>query len=259
MYFYHHKRASLVVLALLAGLGIIPGKQAWGSNFQVSPVKVSLSSQVSNQVLTIRNTSDETLRFQIKTYAWSQDTQGEMQLTATEDIVVFPGLLSLNPGEERRIRVGTLTPVSTVEKAYRIFVEELPPLKTPNLNNPGIKILTKMGLPIFLQPNQQVIDGRIDNVNINYSRLSFNVKNIGNTHLIAQTIRVKGTDITGKTVFNKERNGWYILPSISQPYELHIPQVDCSKTQTLLIEVKTEQKVLTEKLDIPQGACKNPK
>ncbi|MBD2665453.1 hypothetical protein B6N60_04409 [Richelia sinica FACHB-800] len=259
MYFYHHKRASLVVLALLTGIGIIPGKQAWSSNFQVSPVKVSLSSQVSNQVLTLRNTSDETLRFQIKTYAWSQDNQGEMQLTPTEEIVAFPGLLSLNPGEERRIRVGTLTPVSTVEKTYRIFVEELPPLKTPNQSNPGIKILTKMGLPIFLQPNQQVVNGKIDNININKNRLVFNVKNTGNTHFIAQIIRVKGTDITGKTVFNKERNGWYILNGISQPYELNISQPECSKTQTLLIEVKTEQKVLTEKLEMPTGACKNPK
>ncbi|BAY20615.1 hypothetical protein NIES2100_03570 [Calothrix sp. NIES-2100] len=256
---FSHKKAGLVFLGLLAGLGLIPGQQAWGSNFQVSPVKVSLSSQVSNQLLTIRNSSDETLRFQIKTYAWSQDTKGEMQLTPTEDIVAFPGLLSLNPGEERRIRVGTLTPVGTVEKTYRIFVEELPPLKTPKINNPGIKILTKMGIPIFLQPNQQFIDGKIDNVKINQSRLSFQVKNTGNTHFIAQNIRVKGTDVTGKTVFNKERNGWYILNGISQPYELNIPQSDCNKTQTLLIEVKTEQKVLTEKLDIPQGACKNTK
>ncbi|MFM2064350.1 MAG: fimbrial chaperone protein [Cyanobacteriota bacterium] len=102
---FHQKITRLAFLSLLTGLGGIQVQQAWSGNFQVNPVRVSLSGQVSNQVLTVRNDSHETLRFQTNTYAWSQDSKGEMQLTATEDIFAFPCLFSLNPGEERRVRV----------------------------------------------------------------------------------------------------------------------------------------------------------
>ncbi|MBK1986619.1 fimbria/pilus periplasmic chaperone [Sphaerospermopsis aphanizomenoides BCCUSP55] len=241
-------------MSLLTGLGLNQVQKAWGSNFQVSPVQVSLSSKVSNQVLTVHNDSNEPLRFQLKTYAWSQDAKGEMQLAATEDIVAFPGLFPLNPGEQRSVRVGTLVPVGAVEKTYRIFVEELPPPKTPNKKN-EIRVLTKLGIPIFLQPSQQVIDGKIENINISNSHLYFHLKNTGNTHFVAQKIRVKGLDGSGKSVFDQQRNGWYILAGISQPYALKIPTQECNKTQTLVLEVKTNNKVLTERSEMPKNAC----
>jgi fimbrial chaperone protein len=255
MYLFNKKITNLAFLSLLTALGLIQVKQAWGSNFQVSPVQVSLSSKVSNQALKIHNDSNETLRFQIKTYAWSQDAKGEMQLTATEDIVAFPGLFSLNPGEQRSVRVGTLAPIGAVEKTYRIFVEELPQPETTNKKSNGIRILTKMGIPIFLQPISKIVDGKIENVNINNSHLYFNIKNTGNTHFFTQKIRVQGLDGTGKSVFDQQRNGWYILAGISQPYDLKIPAQECNKTQTLVLEVKTNDKFLTERRAITKDAC----
>ncbi|WP_177176196.1 fimbria/pilus periplasmic chaperone [Trichormus sp. NMC-1] len=241
-------------MSLLTGLGLTQVQKAWGSNFQVNPVRVSLSGKVSNQVLTVRNDSNETLRFQLKTYTWSQDAKGEMQLTATEDIVAFPGLFSLNPGEKRSVRVGTLVPVGAVEKTYRIFVEELTPPTTPKNKN-EIRILTKLGIPVFLQPSQPVVDSKIENVNINNSHLYFNLKNTGNTHFVAQKVRVQGLDGTGKSVFDRQRDGWYILAGVSQPYDLKIPAQECSKTQTLVLEVKTNNKFFAERREMPKNAC----
>jgi fimbrial chaperone protein len=249
------KKKSSIILSLLLSLGLLQAQKAGASNFQVTPIKVSFSARVSSQVLTIRNVSKEALRFQLHTYTWNQDAKGEMQLDATEEIIAFPGLFSLDPGEVRSVRVGTLTPVGASEKTYRIFIEQLPSSAKPTQNTSGIRILTRIGIPIFLQPIQQVLNGRLENIAVNKSRLSFQLKNTGNVHFIAQKIRVKGLGEAGNSVFDRQRNGWYVLAGASQPYDLEIPQKECKKVRSLEIEVKTEKKVFTEKLQIPKGAC----
>jgi fimbrial chaperone protein len=90
------------------------------------------------------------LQFQLSVFAWAQSPSGEMQLEPTEDIVFFPTLLTLKPNETRRVRVGSATTQEVREKTYRIFVEELPPAGT--VAGSGVRVLTKMGIPIFVRP-----------------------------------------------------------------------------------------------------------
>ncbi|MEH2244836.1 MAG: fimbria/pilus periplasmic chaperone [Nostoc sp.] len=239
----------------MLSLGLIVIEKAGASTFGVFPIQVSFSSKVSSQVLTVRNNSNETLRFQLHTYIWKQNAKGEMQLDTTEDIVAFPGLFSLKPGQQRLVRVGTLTPVSSIEKTYRIFIEELPPEAKPNQQMNGIRILTKIGIPIFIQPSNQVLEGGVENIVISKNQINFQIKNRGNVHLIAQKIRVKGLGEADKSIFDRQRNGWYVLAGSSQPYDMKISQQECSKTRTLVIEVKTDNKVFTEKREMPKDAC----
>lgn len=253
MLFFNKK--SSIILSLLLSLGLVVIEKAGASNFGVSPVKVSFSSKVSSQLITVRNDSNETLRFQLHTYIWKQNAKGEMQLDTTEDIVAFPGLFSLKPGQKRLVRVGTLTPVSSIEKTYRIFIEELPPEAKANQQTNAIRILTKIGIPIFLQPRKQIVEGSLENIIVSKNQVNFQVKNTGNVHFVTQKIRVKGLDEGDKSVFERQRNGWYILAGTSQNYDLKMSQEECSKTRTLVIEVKTDNKVFTEKREMPKGAC----
>ncbi|MHC5595079.1 MAG: fimbrial biogenesis chaperone [Nostoc sp.] len=253
MLFFNKK--SSIILSLLLSLGLVVIEKAAASNFRVFPIKVSFSSKVSSQVLTIHNDSNETLRFQLHTYIWKQNTKGEMQLDATEDIIAFPGLFTLKPGQQRIVRVGTLTPVSSIEKTYRIFIEELPPEKKANQQPNGVSILTKVGIPIFLQPSKQVVEGVVENIDVSKNQINFQVKNTGNVHFITQKIRVKGLGEGDKSIFDRQRNGWYVLAGTSQNYDLKMSQQECSKTRTLVIEVKTDNKVFTEKREMPKGAC----
>jgi fimbrial chaperone protein len=251
--FRFNKKSSLV-LSLLLSLGLVIAEKAGASNFRVSPVKVAFSANVSSQVLTVRNDSNDTLRFQLHAYTWQQNAKGEMQLAPTEEIVAFPGLFTLKPGEERLVRVGTLTPVSAIEKTYRIFVEELPPEAKPQQPN-AIRILTRVGIPIFLQPTKQVVEGKLENIAVSQNQINFQVKNTGNVHFVAQKIRVKGLGAADKSVFDRQRDGWYILAGTSQVYDLKLSQQECSQTRTLVIEIKTNNQVFTEKREMPKGAC----
>ena len=112
---------------MVLGLVLQAGTLA-ASAFKVTPVRVNFSGP-SSTLLTLKNESDQPLRFQISSYVWSQDSKGAMQLTPTEDIVFFPALLSLNSGEERKVRVATTVTPAASAKTYRIFFEELPPLE----------------------------------------------------------------------------------------------------------------------------------
>src|SRR2546421_6591721 len=143
-------RKSFAQAVMVLGL-VLQAEFLAASAFKVTPVRVTFSGP-SSTLLTLKNESDQPLRFQITSFVWFQDPKGAMQLTPTEDIVFFPALLSLNPGEERKVRVAATVAAKDVEKTYRIFFEELPPLVKPENAGAQVRILTKMGIPIFVSP-----------------------------------------------------------------------------------------------------------
>ena len=116
------ERSSL----LTAIAALLVGASASAATFSVNPTQIYLSGRTTSALLTLRNDSTETLRFQLSAFAWNQSATGEILLEPTQDVVFFPALLTLKQGEERRIRVGSTVSPGAIEKTYRIFVEELP-------------------------------------------------------------------------------------------------------------------------------------
>src|SRR5688572_25193200 len=140
-------RAVAAVLAAACAAG--GGSEAAAASFTVDPTQIYLSGRSSSVLLTLHNESKDTLRFQLSVFAWAQSASGEMRLEPTQDIVFFPSLLTLKPDETRRVRVGSTAAFEAREKTYRIFVEELPPVDRAG-NRGGVRVLTKMGIPIFM-------------------------------------------------------------------------------------------------------------
>ena len=95
-----------VSVGVLVGLGLALDLAAAGfvsaSTFTINPIQVFLTDAAKSTVVTLHNTSAETLRFQLSVFAWGQSPAGEMLLTPTADIVFFPKLLTLGPREERK-------------------------------------------------------------------------------------------------------------------------------------------------------------
>lgn len=255
-------RLGRAVLALIGLCGLLlPARTADASAFRVTPIRVDLSSRASSALMTLVNESDKELRFQISVYEWAQENgSGEMQLTPTKDIVFFPSLLTLKPAEERNVRVGTARKSEAVEKTYRIFFEELPPLETADAPGAQVTVITKLGVPIFIQPQKPAPAGEVANLAYAARKLAFDVRNNGNVHFFARAVRVTGLDADGKPVFQKQREGWYVLRDGSRRYEVELSEPECAKTQTLRVEVDTnidaaEDAVLTRDLRVTNGAC----
>lgn len=251
-----HSRLQLAaLLALWHSLALCQIGPTWAANFSINPNRLLFSPKTRSALLTLPNQNPEALRFQLSLFAWDQSPTGEMQLTPTADLVVFPTLLTLAPGESRHIRVGPATPFAATEKTYRIFVEELPPLVTPEGPPTGIRIVTKMGIPIFLQPATVIQQGHISSLAVRHGTLSFQVHNTGNVHVVEQAIRVKGFGATADSLFEHQVAGWYVLAGGFRIHALELPKDACAKIRALAIEIQTEGKTLQERFDVPSGAC----
>jgi fimbrial chaperone protein len=224
--------------------------------FSVSPTQLVLSGRTRSSLLTIRNDSAETLRFQLSAFAWQQSPGGTMTLEPTEDVVFFPALFTLGAGEERRIRVGSLlTGSPDTERTYRLFVEELPPLDLGSAKAPGIRVLTKMGIPIFVRPDQERASADLGALAVRGADVSFTLSNTGAVHFVPRRVVARGLDADGQALFELELSAWYVLAGGRRDFDVASPARDCDRVRSLVIEADLGFATLTERLGTGSGVC----
>jgi fimbrial chaperone protein len=252
----------LKVTALALGL-LLQAESLSASAFRVTPVRVEFSQGNASTLLTVLNESTEELRFQISAFTWTQDRQGAMKLDETKDITFFPALLTLKPNEERKVRVGTKSFATDTEKTYRIFFEELPPLvNKAESSGASVRILTKMGIPIFVAPSKAKPDAAIDAAAVNGGKLTFDVANRGNVHFSVQGVKVVGLGADGGRLFERQLEGWYVLPGIPRTYEVEVPRDVCSKLKRVEVEATTDVTdpkfaAVSSRVDVAQPSCRS--
>lgn len=259
MFCSHVRTRSATFFGLLLGLAFGSIDKSWAAAFQVSPTQVFLSAKSPSALLALRNESGGTLRFQLSLFKWDQNPKGELLLSPTEDIVFFPLLVTLAPGEERKIRVGATAPATASEKTYRIFVEEIPSLaKKPDGSEEGgqVQLLTRMGIPIFLQPDQRVARGGVQDTAVGGGLLSFAVHNAGNVHFVVEKVTVKGYGIRGEELFERELSGWYILAGGLRAYELELPKKSCAQAKALEVNVQAGRQSFKDRIEFASGGCR---
>lgn len=241
-------------------LGLLTAALSGAATFRVSPIQLSLTASSTSGLLTVSNESAETLRFQLAAYRWSQGAGGEMELEPTEDVVLFPRLLTLEPHRERKIRVGAAVPFAGSERTYRVFVEELPSVEgeNPVAGRFGVRVLTRMGVPIFLQPSQAQAGAAIVNPSVEEGRLRFQVRNNGNVHMMLEGVSLRGLADGGETLIDKQVEGWYVLAGGVRQFDVALPREECARVRTLRIEARTEKGTLSDRLELKPGACRPP-
>jgi fimbrial chaperone protein len=230
-------KAARAALGLLLLLG---ATSAHAGGLNVSPIKLDLSPTLTKSLLVLRNDGDEAVRYQVSAHAWSQGPRGEMQLSSTKDIIFLPALFALKPGEERNVRIGVATQFGNIEKTYRIFVEELPPAEKPSQPASQVRVLTRVGVPVFLAPAKVVERRAIEGISVLHGKVHFRVTNGGTAHFREETVRVRGLDSAGKELFTREQRGWYVLAGGSLDYDLELPK-DCAGLATVVAQVITEK------------------
>jgi fimbrial chaperone protein len=248
------RAAGRFLVTALAVAWLWGGPQAGAASaatFTVDPTQIFLSGRNGSVLLTLRNESNETLQFQLSVYAWTQSPLGQMELEPTEDVVFFPTLLTLKPKETRRVRVGSATPQDVREKTYRIFVEELPPIEKVS---DGVRVLTKMGIPIFVRPVKEVATATLNDLRQEDGTLRFTLTNAGTVHVVPQGIKVRGL-AGSNTAFDRELEGWYVLAGGRREFDMAFPKNACAQVTSIVVDVQFASGKLQERLQTPNGAC----
>jgi fimbrial chaperone protein len=230
---------AVVAAAVLVLSFVSPARAA---TFSVDPIVVSLPRGDASASVAVTNQSQQKLRLQVSGFAWQQKPSGEIALSPTDDLVFFPPLLTLEPGETKRIRIGVSTASSAVEKSYRVFMEELPSLESVTQPKAAaVVIRMKVGIPVFVSPNVAATKtGEVRDVAIAGNTLSFDVANTGNSHFSIQEVVLNGTSTSGASVYTQAVSGWYVLPGGTRHYSVTLPKGKCTQLHSLKIGVKAD-------------------
>ena len=245
---------AAVLLATPASLLAMPASLL-AATYTVNPTRVYLSARTTSALVTLKNESQSPLRMQLRAQRWDQTRTGEMQLAPTEDLIVFPSLLTLAAGEERKVRVATSTPFGQVERSYRLYVEELPAAAVEDGEGTSVRILTRMGIPVFLQPARPTATAVLQGLGMKDGRLAFELANTGNAHYIPESIVVRGFTAGGQPVAEWPMSGWYVLAGGTREFAVTLERPACEAVRSLLVEIVIGQTLLKSPLTTPGGAC----
>lgn len=229
--------ASLMLLAFAAAA---PLGAAAGS-MQVRPVHIEMTRGARSATATIINQTGEPLRIQVTGYTWEQTSQGEMKLTPSDDVILFPSLLVIPPLGSKSVRVALEAPPGDVEKTYRLYFEELPSLQSqlhPG-NGPMLVLREKIGIPIFFSAQGNgtgkvvVRDARVSG-----GRVAFSLHNDGSAHAMVTNLTLAANDAAGRPLYSQKLKTWYILAGGTRVYDAKIPAGACGKIAQVTIAGK---------------------
>jgi len=243
--------SGVLCCALLAAAA-----SALAGEFSVNPIRLELGAAVRSGAIAVKNEGQQPLSFQLQVMEWRQDPQGKDQYLETRDLIFFPKILTIEPGQQAVVRVGTRAPVVPVEKTYRLFIEELPGnAKAAEIRNGQINFLIRFGVPVFITPSKTQDGLEIADLALVDGSLNVAARNTGNRHQVVQGIHLKGADTSGKEVYALTLADRYFLAGTMKSYTASIPADQCAKLARIEIEFRTDKLSANRKVDVDRAMC----
>ncbi len=217
--------------------------------------------ETTTQVVIVTNTSDKPIR--VKVYPEMAPEQKQEEYLG-DWIVVYPRLLSLQPGEKKYARFTVRTPEEIQDGEYRalLFFEEIYQQPENQEEAEGIELdfqlLTKLGINIYGQYGQILHRGSLEEVELlmedGQLLIRGNFVNRGNAHLLMDA-RVIVTDEQGKIVAESQVPFFAVHRSVFRTFEDQLA-VSGSGSYQVRIIFKQEDVIIDEytgEFEIPSG------
>lgn len=248
------RTASGLLLALAVALAAVP---SLAGEYSVSPLRIDLDRDARSAVVTLANRGATPIDFQISVLEWTQDEGGQDRYAPTGDIVFFPKILSIGPGESRVVRVGMQVPPATVERAFRLFIEPIPERsQEPPPPGASIAINLRFALPVFARPPKREAAAEFEGAVVRSGTLAFTLRNGGNVHLrLEEGVTVSGRDALGAEVFSGRVESRYVLAGMSRSLSLALPRDLCARIASLELTVRSDQLVSSQRLAVNRANC----
>jgi fimbrial chaperone protein len=240
------------LLAAVAALLVSLPARATAVNLDISPVVLELGAKVPSAVVTVRNGGASPTRYQVYAHAWTEGPDGP-KLVPSQELSVFPPLFTLEAKAERKLRVGPTVPPGTVERAWRLFVEELP---SATDRKPGsrIEIRTRFALPVFQEPIRPQPAATVA-LAFAGGKLRAVVRNGGNVHLRPAVITVGLAGANGEKLQDVDVPPAFVLAGAERVSDVAVPAQLCGKIRSASIVAELPSEKLQGALALPGGAC----
>ncbi len=163
---------------IIMGLFLSLSSSINAATIRLSPVNVEILSNQNAASISLYNQSNESADLQVRVFEWRQNA-GQDQLIPTDDIVVSPPFLKLQPSDSYNLRVVRINPEPiSGEKTYRIIIDELPKPIDSRKAAQGVNVLLRSSLPVFVV-NKDAITKLSWKIDVNQNTPSLNISNIG--------------------------------------------------------------------------------
>ena len=247
-------RPPILLLLLFLLFTLLRPLPAAADGWRVIPILLNFDQKTRSGVITLYNEGVNKISLQVKSYAWSQDSDGKDQYLEDAELVFFPRLLTIEPGKSQVLRVGMQIPATSVEKTYRLFIEEIPEARKAD-QGATIAITLRFGIPIYVAPLKSEPRGEFVTAVLEKGKLSTIIKNTGNVHFRIQTVQLVGKDATGGEVLRQKLDGWYLLSGVSRPYVFSLTAEECRKAVTFELMADTDREDISTVIKTDPQAC----
>lgn len=210
---------------------------AVANTFQVSPVRVDLSAQLSTAALTVSNNGTEPVVIQLQSMVWSQEN-GNDQYGSTGDLIATPPIFTIPPGASQIVRVGMRRrPDTDRELSYRVYMQEVPP--APRAGFQGLQMALRIGIPVFLEPlNKTKPVLQFGVTRLAQDKLAVVLSNQGKVHL--QVTDFKVTEPGQEQPLAVQQVSSYLLPMQQRSYTLTMDRNKSIKGRSMHVTAFTD-------------------
>jgi fimbrial chaperone protein len=204
---------------------------------------MTFSQTQKSSVLTVVNEDKNPVSLRVKAMEWTQDKEGNDVYEDTKELIFFPKRLELKPGDKRVIRVGVRKIEFDKEKAFRLFVEELPPPQKSGDGSTKLAVLITFGLPVFVSPRDAAAGLSVIETSVSGNELSLLLKNTGNKHGRLSRLLAENGDIITESI-----PGRYLHSGTIKKLNFQIPKAMCDGGSHRLVLEAESQQLVTEVL-----------
>ena len=236
----------------LAGLlvaGSFPASVFAGA-FGVSPIRIDLDPAIRTGLVTVSNDEDRKLYFQVSLMEWTQTAAGEDQYAPSADLLFFPQIFTVDPKDKRLIRVGIKAPPGERERAYRLFIEEMPDPNAAPGAGAQIAVRLRFGVPIFLTGGKGEPQPEIVSSGASKGELRVAIRNAGTRQIRFEEVAMRDGDrVVAKTA------GWYVFPGTTRSFTLPVTARDCPVPTSVEIRATADGKEIRRVVEVPPTLC----
>jgi fimbrial chaperone protein len=160
--------------------------------FSVSPVRLDFGARQASGLIAVENPSGNRRTYQVTAVEWTQKN-GEDEYREALGLVAVPPIFTLEAGRRQVVRLGVRLPAPR-ERAFRLFVQELPLQHMAAGDSQSIQTLLRISVPVFVAGTEP--DPKVE---LAWRRGSpggpacFQVRNQGAGHVHLQQLQLAGS------------------------------------------------------------------